>query len=730
MSIHKLLIIFFFLVVCEWMYAQTWIQLDKKKNDEAVTAEILESDQYSYKVKVIIHRLSDIKIENENGEFHRLSFGRESFQSKVGEPLLPLFTQSIAIPAHTKVSATISEDSWIDIDIGKILPMQRSLLETEHTKDFDIDEWSYHNSYYPSILNIGEEMQWRNIHNVDVSVCPFRYYPEENRLSIMNEFILSVSFSGNQRQSVDSDFEPDDPLSLFDNLPYTNSKSLKEKPVTKLNRNADEYDYLIIVGNNAIFNSDKLKEFQRWKAFKGYRTKTVSTTTTGTTPSQIKSYISQEKDNGIKYVLFVGDYAEIPSASVLTARNRFVESDYWYGCLDGDNDLQAEIPIGRFSVESLTDFEHMVDKTIKYEKEYNPTNEVLLVAHAEGAGPYYPDSFQSCCEQIYNTHNGNVSFTEAYGSEYYGNNATNAFVVGKINQGAHIVNYRGHGSPTFWGGESEIPSSTIWNDSHESFTISEINNMDSETCAIFFSVACQTGRLYPNTCMLEAFTRSAHGAVAFIGATEDTNHYVNNGYNKLLFNKLLTNNVFHIGDLNISAHIANDLTSSIYNKDNPFCYLCGGDPSLEIWTAEPSTITAYYSESNGYMTVSTNLSSNYYISIVSMDGERLDSIPCSSNICSFQIPSDKFFMVINKHNYFPKILYYDSISTSIVNMRFDYDAYYSATPLDIHTEAAQFDEDEGTIVKSGSKLVIKNGSGGVTINVDFECEAGAVFEIK
>lgn len=79
---------------------------------------------------------------------------------------------------------------------------------------------------------------------------------------------------------------------------------------------------------------------------------------------------------------------------------------------------------------------------------------------------------------------------------------------------------------------------------------------------------------------------------------------------------------------------------------------------------------------------------------------------------------------------FPKILYYDSISTSIVNMRFDYDAYYSATPLDIHTEAAQFDEDEGTIVKSGSKLVIKNGSGGVTINVDFECEAGAVFEIK
>ena len=63
-------------------------------------------------------------------------------------------------------------------------------------------------------------------------------------------------------------------------------------------------------------------------------------------------------------------------------------------------------------------------------------------------------------------------------------------------------------------------------------------------------------------------------------------------------------------------------------------------------------------------------------------------------------------------------------------MRFDYDAYYTATPLDVHTEATMYDEDEGTIVRSGNKLVIKKGSGGVTINEDFECEKGAIFEIK
>ena len=39
-------------------------------------------------------------------------------------------------------------------------------------------------------------------------------------------------------------------------------------------------------------------------------------------------------------------------------------------------------------------------------------------------------------------------------------------------------------------------------------------------------------------------------------------------------------------------------------------------------------------------------------------------------------------------------------------------------------------QDEGTIVRSGSKLVLLKGSGGVTIHEDFECEKGAVFEIK
>lgn len=64
------------------------------------------------------------------------------------------------------------------------------------------------------------------------------------------------------------------------------------------------------------------------------------------------------------------------------------------------------------------------------------------------------------------------------------------------------------------------------------------------------------------------------------------------------------------------------------------------------------------------------------------------------------------------------------------NKRYTYDAYYTATPLDVTAEATINDEDEGTIVRSGNKLSLKLGSGGVVINEEFECERGAELEIK
>lgn len=712
-SVFKLFIVLVLTAFSEIGKAQRWIPFDEHKEGDNISTEIIRSNPTEYLVKVTIHGLSEEVVVNEMGEFHCISIGRNEFLSKVGEPSLPLFSQTTAIPTGAKLTAKVIDEQWTDVEIGKIYPTQESFLGNRQPMAFCYDEVVYCENYIPTLLTISESSQWRNIQNANISVCPFKYYPQENRLSVMNQFVLQVSFEYDQRRGINSYPNIEDPYCLFDNIPYTDISQIQIQDNPMATRSSyDYYNYLIIIGDGLVLSdSTKLKEFRRWKALKGFKTKVASIDTIGTQSSQIKNYILQEYNKGVRYVLFIGDSYMVPLAEVYTPINRTVLSDYWYGCLDGDNDVQAEIPIGRFSVETSSDLGNIIDKTIKYEGKYQSSNEVLLVAHNEGA----PGNFQYCCNEIYNSHNNQMNFSTAYGAC----GATNADVVDSINNGAHIVNYRGHGAPTFWG------SLNGWNSSSETFTASEIANMDDETCSVFFSVACQTGLIKNNTCMLETFTRSDHGAVAFIGATEETDPTPNNSYDKSLFNKLLDNDIYHLGDLNVSAHLANITISNKY-KDNAFCYLCGGDPALELWTATPQVMSVDWTVGTESVFINTNLTGGFCITVASEDGELLDSIACSSSSGIVSLPSnyDRFYIAVMKHNYIPHVIRFDTISEEIYDKTFDHDAYYSATPLDI------FSMNDEVIVKCGHKLSIKNGSDGVKIWENFKCEKGAIFEIK
>lgn len=77
--------------------------------------------------------------------------------------------------------------------------------------------------------------------------------------------------------------------------------------------------------------------------------------------------------------------------------------------MDGDDDYQADIAIGRFSTNNERELENMVNKTIAYEsKKNNFAQNVLLVAHKE----YAPQKYQNCSEEI-----RNASYTESMSFE-------------------------------------------------------------------------------------------------------------------------------------------------------------------------------------------------------------------------------------------------------------------------------------------------------------------------
>ena len=53
--------------------------------------------------------------------------------------------------------------------------------------------------------------------------------------------------------------------------------------------------------------------------------------------------------------------------------------------------------------------------------------------------------------------------------------------------------------------------------------------------------------------------------------------------------------------------------------------------------------------------------------------------------------------------------------------------FYDNTPFSAGEDVAPIGD---VIVKKGHKLIVKNGPGGVFIDVGFECEKGAIFEVK
>ena len=729
-------IIFFFsiLVFSNKAIAQEWIPIDGKSSSETVTKRILSDNASCYQVDITVNGLHDQLVTNEKGTFHYLSLGNGKNLLPPGDPSFPFIPLLIAIPSGMTALPSISDEVWEEIDMPAIYPAQKLLREGEAPKEFLVNEHSYTQDYLPSLITTGEQMEWRGIVNMPVAICPFRYYPQNSKLSVLKHFVLKVDFLPNDVGSSreQDQYENHGHYGLFDNSVFAAKRS------QELNSRSENYELLILVNNPSIYNSDKLKEFRRWKALKGIKTKVIPIQSSWGYPEGIKNKIQDEYESGARYVLLVGDDGSIAPQFVtsLFDSHEVIYSDYWYGCLGGDNDYEGDIPIGRFPTGQLSEFENMVDKTIRYEMGKNLSNKVLLVANKDGAS--YPDSYQACCDTILSHHSGRASFYTAYGAPvaYGGDNASNADVVDYINQGMHLVNYRGHGGNDFWGGSGWGDS--IWNAQNEIFRATEINNMNSNTNAVFFSVCCYTGNIMADSCMLDTFMRSPKGAAAFVGSSMNSDTGANSVYNIYLFEKIYDEDICRIGDANIKAHIStipvywpNTPSYKSRAKDHAFSYICGGDPTLEIWRSDPMPVpNVDISSAGSSITVSTGINDGYFVCLSTVDGDFIDSTWVSGSTHTFTKPSDEFYFSIYKRDYIPYVVYCNSETHFLQNVTIADNRFYDNSPFAVGEDV----DPSGTIgdvsLSSGAAVFIQKGSGGVLLDAGFKCNKGAQLIIK
>lgn len=716
-----LLIAIAHLFLCGIKGKPLWIPIDKSNNTKCITITTIESNENVYKAKFEIHGFYDNPIDFGGSTYHQLSFDEPGSLSFVGKPALPVISRLIALPKGEDFMVKIEDEIWSEeFYVGQVIPSQRSVVETEEPS-FEKDTTIYNGEeFIAERTNIGNLQKWRSVNNRALNICPVRYMPRKGKMSILKEFVLDISFRG----EVTGNLMQKDDMHLFLNQMCTDNKAI----TTSLRDSSENYDYLIIAGNiPGVLESQALADFQRWKAFKGYKTKVVSTNSMPIVWTMgIKQFISDEYNKGVKYVLFIGDHDKIPLYGYYVGGvSKNAKSDYWYGCMDGSDDVEADICIGRFSTNDLSELANMVNKTISYEKNARDYGDnVLLVAHHEGA----PYKYQGCSESIRTVnYDESMSFNTAYGAVLSngGDNATNATVVNKINERKNIINYRGHGGYNCW---------PTWNFNYEYFYDNQIDSLCNMTNDVYFCVACQNGDIYNQTCFMEAFMRSNHGAAGMIAATEDTYTSANNTYDRYLFSKMLNDSIYNIGDVNVTAHLANIGNSNAYAIWNAFSYLCGSDPSLEIITDRTKTFDNYMVSLDGQdLVITTDSIEGYKVCVVSENDSLLSVVNSTNATCSLPMPSDNFYLVLNKHNYVPRIIYVNVTDSYIQNKVFDnteMDNYY----IKDATICAGYDVTTSipygnVIIESGSKLNISRKKG-VLIKNGFKCKLGGELRIK
>lgn len=489
------------------------------------------------------------------------------------------------------------------------------------------------------------------------------------------------------------------------------------------------YDYFIIVGDNsALLRSQALKNFSKWKAIKGYKTKIVSIEATGTSCSSIKNFMESEYNvnRNLAYVLFIGDDDRIPMYNKRSSQTSdILKSDYWYGCMDGDGDFQADVVVGRFSTNVVDELKNMVNKTVAYESTDNQYAQyVQLIASKE----YAPGKYQRCCEDIRTTnYNTPITFIKTYGASTSngGTNATNADIISRINEGVNIVNYRGHGDWDQWWN---------WNSQNQSFYNNDADLLRNTTYPVIFGIACTTADIRNHTCLLETFMKSKYGSAAYLGATVPSYTEANHSFDKILFKELLNNNTVNVGNLNLNAHIKNisergDFTS----KDNAFCYICGNEPALEIWTQRPQAfkkVTA--SNQNDGLHITVDGVSDFMVSVVSKEGELRYKKTSMSNSITLSDYNTEDLIYLSKHNYIPfKIEIQNSNPNTIYiqNRVFNGSEIINGDKIEVGYDVTSSIPYGNVIINNGANLGL-NSTSETIIKNGFECQKGATFIVE
>ena len=481
-----------------------------------------------------------------------------------GEPDVPVRWDSFALPEGcASFTVSVLESACVDVPL-RLSPARAPQPEGKESPAVVPDIAPYEGWFPREVVETGEVRVYRGRSVAEVGVYPVRYDWKNGVVRACSKIVYRVTFGeGGLRSAPEGRIAPDD--SFLDN--------------TTLNGNvgAAGYEMFRSAGDTGSAGKDYLilstPEFEEavrrladWKRTLGFG---VHTRLRGGdwTPERIKSAVKEvyRSAPSLYYLLIVGDHDDVPAEDMArTIVNnkgyafdyRYV-TDYYYGCVDGEGDVLADLYRGRLPVSTAMEAVTVVDKIIRYER--NPVRDAafydmgLHCAYFEDCFPDGTDgpgdgiedkrftltseevrnymlSKGKTVNRVYFAYDYNYSETDnyppptfwnkgefAWGGDsipvelqrpYFAWDGDSADIVRYIDEGAFYVLYRGHGTDSTW--------------VQPHFTGDNILSLaNGDRLPVVFSINCETGSFQEDDCFAEVFLRKkGGGAVAVYAATE------------------------------------------------------------------------------------------------------------------------------------------------------------------------------------------------------------------
>ena len=480
----------------------------------------------------------------------------------IGYPYLPQQTLAINVPINSyEYKISVLEPEYEEITLKhEIVPVQEDFKERDN-KFSKSEYYKSDGSNQPYPVHLSEPFIVMGEKGVDLTIFPFLYNPEKNKIKVLTHAKFKVTYSLTSKQE---DYpEPSDIKKKYLSHFFANYENTL--------KSGSEFSGKYLIITDAMFE-ETITSFANYKRNIGYDVNVYTTATTGSTATSIKNFIQNKYDNSATrpdFVLLVGDYGIIPASCGNV--NYDIDdpiSDLDYARLDG-NDYFADVFLGRFPVDDTTELQNIINKTIYMEMNLHSFDkEAKFIAGAD-SDTWTQNQFEAGHDYVISE-----TFSPEGYTSYILYQPDFISVINAINGDHLFLLYSGHGSKTSWaGGTFTLPNGSLY-------------LLDNTIYPFVFSFACHTGNFYETDCFGEMFVTNAKGAVSYFGSSVETMVNSDKAIEKKIFGDAFTDEE-HISDIinlgmkrywNRFWSSLNERRTKRYMKAYNFL----GDPSLNI----------------------------------------------------------------------------------------------------------------------------------------------------